>query len=136
MAIFKAAAWYSLTDEELEEILSCSNTPVLTAYVDGASRAAVLLWEFIMPREAKDVFQNDVFHPASVDPKHLGMTVTTGQRIFDMQICFTYSAYSTCFLCFDIFCIFSVGRKRSIITFVPLSFQRRRLRMMLLPLGQ
>ncbi len=33
VAIFKAAAWYSLTDEEIEEILSCSNIPVLTAYI-------------------------------------------------------------------------------------------------------
>ncbi len=30
-AIFKAGAEYSLTDDELEEILSCSDVPVLTA---------------------------------------------------------------------------------------------------------
>jgi hypothetical protein len=38
-----------------------------------------------MPREAEDVFQTEVFHPASVDPNlqnHLGMS--NGQRIFDM----------------------------------------------------
>jgi hypothetical protein len=30
MAIFKAATCYSLTDEEIEENLSCSNIPVLS----------------------------------------------------------------------------------------------------------
>ncbi len=57
----------------------------LTAYVDGVLREAVRLWKFIMPREAKDFFQTEVFHPASLDlslQKHLGMT--TGQLIFDM----------------------------------------------------
>ncbi len=85
MAIFKAAADYSLTDDELEEILSYSDVPVLTAYIDGIFRAAVRLWTFIMPREAKDFFQTEVFHPASLDPnlqKHLGMTPV--QRILDM----------------------------------------------------
>ncbi len=88
MAIFKAAAEYSLTDVEIEEILSCSDIPVLsllTAYIDCEFRAAVRLWKFIMPREAKDFFQTEVFHPASLDPnlqKHLGMTHV--RRIFDM----------------------------------------------------
>ncbi len=85
IAIFRAAAWNSLTDAELEEILSCGNFLVLTSYVDGVFRAAVRLWKFIMPREAKDIFQNKDFHPACVDPnlqEHLGMTA--GQRIFDL----------------------------------------------------
>ncbi len=85
MAIYKAVAWYSLTDEELPEILAFSDIPVLTAYIDGVFRAAVRLWKFIMPRKAKDFFQMEVFHLASLDPnlqKHLGMT--SGQRIFDM----------------------------------------------------
>ncbi len=87
MAIFNEAAEYSLTDDELEEILSCSDVPVQTAYIDGLFRAAVRLWKFVMPREAKDFFQTrtEVFHPASLDPnlqKHLGMAPV--QRIFDM----------------------------------------------------
>ena len=84
-AIFKAAAHYSLADDELEEILLCSDVPVLTAYIDGLFRAAVRPWKFIMPREAKDFFQTEVFHPASLDTNlqaHLGMTPV--QRIFDM----------------------------------------------------
>ncbi len=85
MPIFKAAAEYSLTDDELDEILSCSDVPVLTAYIDCIFRAAVRLWKFNMPREAKDFFQTEVFHPASLDltlQRHLGMTPV--QQIFDM----------------------------------------------------
>ena len=65
-AIFKAAAHYSLTDAELDEILSCSDVPVLTAYIDGLFRAAVRLWKFIMPREAKDFFQTDGSFPSGL----------------------------------------------------------------------
>ena len=35
MIILKSAAYYALIDEELEEILSCDNEPVLRAYVAG-----------------------------------------------------------------------------------------------------
>jgi hypothetical protein len=83
MAIVKAAAEYSLTDDELEEILTCSEVPVQTACIDGLFRAVVRLWKFVMPREAKDFFQTEVFHPASLDPKkHPGMTPV--QRIFNI----------------------------------------------------
>ena len=33
MVIFKSAAYYALSDEDLEEILSCNNEPVLRAYI-------------------------------------------------------------------------------------------------------
>jgi hypothetical protein len=48
-----AAVWYSFTDEELAEILSCINIPVLTAYIDCVFSMALRLWKFIMPREAE-----------------------------------------------------------------------------------
>ena len=51
--------------------------PVLKAYVAGLIRAACRLWRFVMPAEAKAVFQNDVFHPVTVNPHlqaHLGLT--------------------------------------------------------------
>ena len=87
MIIFKAAAWYALTDEELQEILSCDSEPMLKAYVLGVFRAACRLWKFVMPVEARLVFQNEVFHPSTVSQKlqgHLGMTI--GQRIFDKYV--------------------------------------------------
>jgi hypothetical protein len=40
---YKPAAWYSLTDEKLAEILVCRDIPVLTAYIDGVFKAAVRL---------------------------------------------------------------------------------------------
>ncbi len=85
MAVLKSAAWYALTDKELDEILSCSELPVLEAYLETLFRAAMRLWKVKMPIEAKDVFQTQVFHPASATEdiqKHLGMTMT--QRLFDM----------------------------------------------------
>jgi hypothetical protein len=45
MIILKSAAYYGLTDEQLEEILSCDNEPVLKAYVIGLFRAACSLWK-------------------------------------------------------------------------------------------
>jgi hypothetical protein len=69
MAIFNADAWYSLTDEELEETLSCCKILILKAhYIDGRFRAAMRLWKLSMPKEARVVFQKEVFHPASVCP--------------------------------------------------------------------
>ena len=87
MIILKSAAYYALIDEELEEILSCDNEPVLRAYVAGLFLPACRLWKFVMPVEARAVFQNDVFHPATVDPKlqaHLGLSPE--KRIFDKYV--------------------------------------------------
>ncbi len=66
-AIFKSAAWYALIDRLDEEvpvdgILSCSNSAVLTAYIDGLIKTSVRLWKLIMPKEAREVFQKEVFH--------------------------------------------------------------------------
>ncbi len=71
MVILKSAAYYALSDEELEEILSCNNEPVMKAYIHGLFLAACRLWKFVIPVDAKAVFQTDVFHvhPASVSPK-------------------------------------------------------------------
>ncbi len=66
-----------LADVELEEILSCKSEPALKAYLAGLFRPACRLWKFVMPVEAKAVFQSDVFHPATVNPKlqaQLGLT--------------------------------------------------------------
>ena len=68
MHIFKSAAFYALNDEELEEILSCNSEPVLKAYVVGVFLAACCIWKFVMPVAAKEVFQTEVFHPATVSP--------------------------------------------------------------------
>ena len=86
MVIFKSAA-YALSDEDLEEILSCDNEPVLRAYILGVFRAACRLWKYGMPVEARSVFQADGFHPATVSDKlqnHLGLQPV--QRIFEKYV--------------------------------------------------
>jgi hypothetical protein len=52
-------------------MLSLDNEPVLKAYVIGLFQPACRpsLWKFVMPVEAKVVFQNNVFHPATVNLK-------------------------------------------------------------------
>jgi hypothetical protein len=65
---------------------------------------------FVMPVEAKAVLQNDVFHPATVNPKlqaHLGLRLE--KRIFDKYVgfIFEYVIYNI----LNLFCIFSwVGK--------------------------
>ena len=64
--------------------MSCNSEPVLKDYVSGLFRAAGRLWKFVMPVVARDVFQTEVFHPATVSPNlqaHLGLSLV--QRIFD-----------------------------------------------------
>ena len=87
MNIYKSAAYYALSDEDLEEILSCDNEPVLRAYILGIFRAACRLWKYGMPVEARSVFQTEVFHPATVSDKlqtHLGLQPV--QRIFEKYV--------------------------------------------------
>jgi hypothetical protein len=106
MIILKSAAYYALTNEELEEILSCNNEPVLKAYVVGLFLAACSLWKFVMPVEAKAIFQNDFFHPATVNPKlqaHLGLSLKN--IIFNNYVGFILEY--VIFNIFNIFCLFS-----------------------------
>ena len=87
MIIFKSAAYYALSDDDLDEIMSCDNEPVLRAYMLGLFRAAGRLWKYGMPVEARSVFQTDVFHPATVSDKlqnHLGLQPV--QRIFEKYV--------------------------------------------------
>ena len=63
MTIFKSAAWYALTEEELDEIVSCKDQPVQEAYIEVVFKAAVRIWKFKMPVKSKDAFEKPVFHP-------------------------------------------------------------------------
>ncbi len=94
MIAFKSAAYYALTEDELDEIVSCKSEPMLKSYILGVFRAAARLWKFIMPIEARTEFQTEVFHPMKVSEKlqqHLGMSV--GQRIFDMFVFIIFCIY-------------------------------------------
>jgi hypothetical protein len=76
---------HALTEEELDEIVSCKDQPVLEAYIEVVFKAAVLIWKYKMPVESRDAFEKQVFHPGSANEdlqRHLGMTMT--QQLFDM----------------------------------------------------
>ena len=68
----------------------------------GLFLAACSLWKFVMPVEAKAVFQNVVFHPATVNPKlqaHLGSSLE--KHIFDKYVGFIFE-----YVIYNIFNIF------------------------------
>jgi hypothetical protein len=89
-AIFKSAAWHALLDEEVVGFFSCNNASaaVVAAYKEGFIQISVHLWKFIMPKDARDVFQKEGFHPTSVSSMmQLQLWMSTSQLIFDMYIC-------------------------------------------------
>ena len=134
MLVLKSAAFYALIDEELEEICSCDDEPALKAYVVGLFRAACRLWKFVMPVEAKAVFQNEVFHPATVDAKlqaHLGLSLE--KRIFDKYVGFIFDYVSNItYLTYCAYFAYSVGLARATSTSALRRFPRPRPRAKLL----
>jgi hypothetical protein len=69
VTIFKSASWYALLDEEVDGNFSSSKAAILAAYIDGLIKTSVRLWNLIMPKDARDVFQKEVFHPATFSSK-------------------------------------------------------------------
>lgn len=83
LRIFKSAAYYALTDEELEDILDTEEA-ALRLFLKGLIQAQCRLIKYVAPQAARDEFENVVFRPASKDPvvqKHLGLEMA--QSIFD-----------------------------------------------------
>jgi hypothetical protein len=81
LRIFKSAAWYALTDEEVEEVLEHTDDQV-DDYLKGLVTAGIRLWRYEAPEEARRVFQNEVFAPLVENPifqTHLALS--PGQRV-------------------------------------------------------
>ena len=81
--IFKSAAYYALSEDELEEILSAEHA-ALKHYLKGLMVSAMRLPKYVLPVQVRHHFQNVVFHPPRRDPQiqeHLGLEMT--QTIFD-----------------------------------------------------
>ena len=79
----QSAAYYALTDEELEEILDTEDA-ALRLFLKGLCTAQCRLIKYVVPVAARDEFENGVFRPASksaVIQKHLGLEMA--QSIFD-----------------------------------------------------
>jgi hypothetical protein len=80
---FKDAAYYALTDEELEDILN-TEEPALVLYLLGIFRAQSRIIKFVAPTHIREEFENCVFRPAIKDlviQSHLGLSMT--ESIFD-----------------------------------------------------
>ena len=73
--LFKAAAHYSLVEEELEEILDTEEGG-LRIYLKGLLTAGMFKAKNDLPVQARDHFQNQVFHPVRKNKEiqeHLGL---------------------------------------------------------------
>ena len=66
MRIFKSAAYFALTDEELEEILK-SEEATLRLFIKGLIQAQCSLLKYVGPQAAREEFEHVVFRPASKD---------------------------------------------------------------------
>ena len=81
--LFKAAAHYSLVEEELEEILDTEEGG-LRIYLKGLLTAGMFKAKNDLPVQARDHFQNQVFHPVRKNKEiqeHLGLG--PGESIMD-----------------------------------------------------
>ena len=85
VSIFKAAAYYALTDDEVEEILETTAEKVLVTYLKGLTITSMRLWKYVIPEHVRSYFEEHVFNPTRGDAeiqKHLGLDMD--KRIFDM----------------------------------------------------
>ena len=81
LRIFKSAAWYALTEEELAEILEHTEDQV-DDYIKGIVTAGIRLWKYEAAEEARKLFQNDVFAPLVENPLYqTHLVLNPGQRV-------------------------------------------------------
>ena len=84
VSIFKAAAYYALTDDEVEEILETTAEKVLMSYLKGITITSMRLWKYVIPKHVRSFFEDRVFNPTRGEAeiqKHLGLDMD--KRIFD-----------------------------------------------------
>ena len=83
LRVFKEAANYALTDEELDDILNTDDA-ALRLFLVGIFRAQCRLIKFVGPAGVREEFEHCVFHPPSKDAviqAHLGLSMA--ESIFD-----------------------------------------------------
>ena len=84
VSIFKAAAYYALTEDEVEEILETTAEKVLMSYLKGLTITSMRLWKYVIPEHVRSFFEDRVFNPTRGEAeiqKHLGLAMD--KRIFD-----------------------------------------------------
>jgi hypothetical protein len=81
MRVFKSAAWYALTDEELAEIFEHTEDQV-DDYIKGLVTASIRLWKYDAHEEARIFSQNEVFAQVVKDPLfQMHLALVPGQRV-------------------------------------------------------
>ena len=91
--VFRAAAHYALTDDEVEEILTVADKPLIS-YLKGLTITAMRVWKYVIPEHVRLYFEENVFKPTRGDAeiqRHLGLDME--KRIFDRY--FAYLPYYT-----------------------------------------
>ena len=86
LRIFKAAAFYCLNDEDIDDILDTQEA-ALRLFVKGIFQAAVLAMRFELAAVARLYFEVNVFKPASKNTEiqqHLGLEMV--QSVFNQYI--------------------------------------------------
>jgi hypothetical protein len=58
--IFESAAFYALSDEELDEILAIDEKSLKT-YLKGILTAGISIWQYIIPEEVHTHFESEIF---------------------------------------------------------------------------
>ncbi len=78
--IFRSAACYALSDEDVEEIFSNDRVHV-DDYIKGIVTTGIRLYKYEAAEEAHKVFQNDIFAPLVENPiLHMHLALKPGQR--------------------------------------------------------
>ena len=81
LCVFRSAAWYALTEEELAEIFEHTEDQV-DDYIKGIVTAGIRLWKYEAAEEARKLFQNDVFAPLVETPLYqTHLALNPGQRV-------------------------------------------------------
>ena len=73
VAVFRAAAHYALTNDEVEEILDVAEKPLIS-YLKGLTITAMRMWKYVIPEHVRLYFEDNVFNPTRGDAeiqKHL-----------------------------------------------------------------
>jgi hypothetical protein len=84
LRVFKSAAYYAMTEEEISEIMDADEI-TLNLYVENLVIAAIRVYKYEAADTARKIFQDEVSGPTLENPefqKHLNLQ--PGQRIHSL----------------------------------------------------
>ncbi len=78
---FRLAAWYALSDEDIEEIFAHDKV-LVDDYIKGIMTARMRLYKYEEAEEAHKVFQNEIFAQLVENPiLQIHLALKSGQRV-------------------------------------------------------